>query len=120
VSAGFDVNRIDDVIHGRIRLGIVSYLSTVEAADFNELKALLETTAGNLSVHLRKLEEAGYVTVKKSFLSRKSLTRAQITKTGRAAFLAYLNEVRALVDSHSIKKPELPSAAAQGQGRRRA
>jgi DNA-binding HxlR family transcriptional regulator len=121
VSAGFDVNRIDDVIHGRIRLGIVSYLSTVEAADFNELKALLETTAGNLSVHLRKLEEAGYVTVKKSFLSRKSLTQAQITKTGRAAFLAYLNEVRALVDSHAGKKPtELPSVPALGQGRRRA
>ncbi|RYG28735.1 MAG: transcriptional regulator [Burkholderiales bacterium] len=97
----FDVNRIDDVIHGRVRLGIIAFLSTVEAADFTELKTLLETTAGNLSVHLRKLEEAGYVDVTKSILFRKTLTRASITTEGRAAFRAYLAQVRALVDTHT-------------------
>ena len=96
-----DLNRIDDVIHGRIRLGIVAYLAAVDAADFNELKHALETTGGNLSVHLRKLEDAGYVEVAKSFLSRKSLTRIRITAKGRVAFSAYLDEMRALVDSHS-------------------
>ena len=101
----FDINRIDDVIHGRVRLGIIAYLSTAEAADFNELKGLLEATAGNLSVHLRKLEEAGYITVTKSFVSRKSLTRVQITKTGRQAFAKYLAQVRALVDSHGASTP---------------
>ncbi|OYX75983.1 MAG: transcriptional regulator, partial [Brevundimonas sp. 32-68-21] len=56
----FDISRIDEVIHGRIRLGIMAYLSGAEAADFNTLKARLQTTDGNLSVHLRKLEEAGF------------------------------------------------------------
>ncbi len=97
----FDVNRIDDVIHGRIRLGIIAFLSTVETAEFTELKAMLETTAGNLSVHLRKLEEAGYVSVRKSIIFRKTLTRASITSKGREAFSAYLAEVRTLVDSHA-------------------
>lgn len=100
----FDVNRIDDVIHGRVRLGIIAFLSTVEAAEFTELKTMLETTAGNLSVHLRKLEEAGYVSVKKSIIFRKTLTRASITPRGREAFSAYLAQVRALVDAHASPK----------------
>lgn len=95
------VSRIDDVIHGRVRLGIVTYLASVDAAEFNELKALLETTAGNLSAHLRKLEDAGYVAITKSFISRKSMTRIRITKSGRAAFVAYLAELRALLDAQA-------------------
>ena len=59
----FDIARIDEVIHGRIRLGIMAYLAGAERADFNTLKARLQTTDGNLSVHLRKLEDAGFVTV---------------------------------------------------------
>lgn len=118
----FDVNRIDDVVHGRIRLGVLAYLASVEVAEFNELKATLETTAGNLSIHLRKLEEAGYVKVTKSFISRKSLTRARITPKGRAAFLAYLEEVRALVDAHgpATAKADAPPQASSNPGRRRA
>jgi DNA-binding MarR family transcriptional regulator len=100
----FDVNRIDEVIHGRVRLGIVAFLSTVEAAEFTELKVMLETTAGNLSVHLRKLEEAGYVSVRKSIIFRKTLTRASITPKGREAFAVYLAQVRALVDAHAGTK----------------
>ena len=94
---GFDIGEIDDVIHGRMRLGIMAYLADAEAADFNELKALLQATQGNLSVHLRKLEEADYIAIEKSFLNRKPLTRARITPKGRAAFKAYLEALGKLI-----------------------
>lgn len=94
----FDVNKLDDAIHGRLRLGIMAYLADAEAADFNELKAMLEATQGNLSVHLRKLEEAGYVEIVKSFQGRKPLTRAHITPKGRQAFADYLEALSRLVE----------------------
>lgn len=94
---GFDIGQIDDVIHGRMRLGIMAYLADTETADFNELKALLQATQGNLSVHLRKLEEAGYIAIEKSFLNRKPLTRASITRKGREAFAAYLEALGKLI-----------------------
>ncbi|MED5538039.1 MULTISPECIES: transcriptional regulator [Brevundimonas] len=93
----FDISRIDDVIHGRIRLGIMAYLSGAETADFNTLKTRLQTTDGNLSVHLRKLEEAGFVAVTKSFIGRKPLTQARLTEDGRAAFVAYLDAMAGLL-----------------------
>ena len=95
--SGFDIGRIDDIIHGRMRLGIMAYLADTETADFNELKALLQATQGNLSVHLRKLEEAGYIAIDKSFLDRKPLTRATITREGRQAFAAYLEALGKLI-----------------------
>jgi DNA-binding MarR family transcriptional regulator len=85
------------VIHGRVRLGIMAYLANAEVADFTELKDALQTTQGNLSVHLRKLEEARYVSIEKSFLDRKPLTRARLTRAGRKAFAAYLDAMRKLV-----------------------
>ncbi len=96
--SGFDIGKIDDVIHGRMRLGIMAYLADAEAADFNELKALLQATQGNLSVHLRKLEEAGYIAIEKSFLGRKPLTRARMTGAGRKAFAAYLEALGKLIE----------------------
>jgi DNA-binding MarR family transcriptional regulator len=96
--AAFDIGRIDDVIHGRMRLGIMAYLANAEVADFNELKAALEATQGNLSIHLRKLEEAGYIEIEKSFLGRKPLTRARLTAAGRAAFATYLDAIGRLLD----------------------
>ena len=96
--AAFDVNRLDDAIHGRMRLGIMAYLADAEAADFNELKDLLDATQGNLSVHLRKLEEAGYIEIVKSFQGRKPLTRAHITTAGRQAFADYLETLAKLVE----------------------
>jgi DNA-binding HxlR family transcriptional regulator len=93
----FDIARIDEVIHGRIRLGIMAYLSGAETADFNTLKARLQTTDGNLSVHLRKLEEAGFVAVSKSFNGRKPLTEASLTEEGRTAFVAYLDAMAGLL-----------------------
>jgi len=95
--APFDIGKLDDVIHGRMRLGIMAYLAENEVADFNELKALLDATQGNLSVHLRKLEDAGYVDIEKSFLGRKPLTRARITPSGRKAFGSYLETIARLV-----------------------
>jgi DNA-binding MarR family transcriptional regulator len=96
--AAFDIGRLDDVIHGRMRLGIMAYLASADVADFNELKAVLEATQGNLSIHLRKLEEAGYITIEKSFLGRKPLTRARLTDAGRQAFAAYLDAIAKLLD----------------------
>ena len=95
--AAFDIGRIDDVIHGRMRLGIMAYLADAEVADFNELKRVLEATQGNLSVHLRKLEDAGYISIDKSFLGRKPLTRARLTEAGRKAFADYLETLAELV-----------------------
>ena len=96
--AAFDIGRLDDVIHGRMRLGIMAYLADNEVAEFNTLKDLLQATQGNLSVHLRKLEEAGYVSIVKSFVDRKPLTRARITASGRKAFRSYLDALGDLVD----------------------
>lgn len=98
---GFDIEAIDEVIHGRIRLGVMAYLSTVGTADFNELKARLQATDGNLSVHLRKLEDAGYVEVEKSFVGRKPLTRVSLSDAGRAAFVKYLDAMQKLVSGQA-------------------
>ena len=95
--ARFDIGGIDDVIHGRLRLGVMAYLADAEVADFTELKTVLEATQGNLSIHLRKLQEAGYVTIDKSFFNLKPLTRVRMTEAGRQAFIAYLEAIGRLV-----------------------
>ncbi len=92
-----DLGRIDEVIHGRMRLGIMVYLADAETAEFTELKTVLEATQGNLSVHLKKLEEAGYVAISKSFRDNKPLTQASITPAGRKAFAAYLEALGGLI-----------------------
>lgn len=96
MSTSFDIGAIDDVIHGRLRLGVMAYLSGALVAEFNELKAKLETTDGNLSVHLRKLEEAGYVAIEKTYAGRKPLTRVKLTEKGRDAFIDYLDAMSRL------------------------
>lgn len=95
--AQFDIGKLDDVIHGRLRLGVMAYLANAEVADFNELKRVLEVTQGNLSVQLRKLEDAGYVAIEKGFLGRKPRTQARITPAGRKAFAAYLEALGRLL-----------------------
>ncbi len=94
---GFNIQAIDDVIHGRLRLGIVAYLVGAGTADFAALKAHLEATDGNLSVHLRKLEEAVYVTISKIFRGRKPLTEGSLTDAGRQAFMRYREAMSGLV-----------------------
>ena len=93
----FDIGKIDDVIHGRLRLGVMAYLANAEVADFNELKTVLEVTQGNLSVQLRKLEDAAYVTIEKGFLGRKPRTQVRITPAGRQAFAVYLEALGKLI-----------------------
>ena len=93
----FDASSLDDTIHGKLRLGIMAYLSAVSSASFAELKARTSSSDGNLSVHLRKLEAAGYVEISKSFVDRKPLTRAALTEAGREAWLAYLDQLRGLL-----------------------
>ncbi len=95
--AAFDIGKLDEVIHGRLRLGVMAYLADNEVADFTELKTVLEATQGNLSIQLRKLEDAGYITIEKSFLGRKPLTRARITAAGLRAFAEYLKAIAKLV-----------------------
>ncbi len=93
----FDQAAIDDVIHGRLRLGIVAYLSSVESALFTELRDKVGATDGNLSAHLRKLEEANYVRVEKSFAGRKPQTRLMLTAAGRRAWQNWLRQMESLM-----------------------
>jgi len=95
--AAYDIGKIDEVIHGRLRLGVMAYLANAEVADFNELKSVLEVTQGNLSVQLRKLEDAQYVAIEKGYLGRKPRTQVRITAAGRAAFAVYLEALGKLI-----------------------
>lgn len=95
---GFDIADVDEVIHGRVRLGVMAYLAGAAQAEFGVLKAKLAVTDGNLSVHLKKLEEAGYVAITKQFVGKKPLTTISLTDEGRAAFVAYLDAMARLVD----------------------
>jgi len=88
---------LDRLIHERMRLAIVSSLAVNEALSFNELKRLLDTTDGNLSVHARKLEEAGYVTCSKMFEGRVPRTEYRLSAAGRRALERYLAHMEALI-----------------------
>jgi DNA-binding MarR family transcriptional regulator len=88
---------LDRIIHERMRLGIVSALAVNDSLTFNELKKLLQTTDGNLSVHARRLEEANYVDCTKSFEGRMPKTEYRLTPAGRKAFERYLNHMEALI-----------------------
>lgn len=93
----FDHSKIDDVIHGRLRLGIMAYLSTASPAIFGELKEKVGATDGNLSTHLRKLEEAGYVEQEKRFVGRRPQTRVHLTKAGHKAWLHWIGQMQGLM-----------------------
>lgn len=89
----------DRIIHERIRLGIVSALAVNESLTFNELKKLLQTTDGNLSVHARRLEEAEYINCTKSFEGRMPKTEYRLTATGRKMFEKYLSHMESLIQA---------------------
>ncbi len=97
-------NDLDKVIHERLRLGIISALAANEKLSFTELKNLLATSDGNISVHTRKLEEAGYVTFEKSFKGRMPLTEYKITVPGRKALVRYLDHMEALISAMKNSK----------------
>lgn len=88
---------LDRLIHERIRLGIVSALAANESLSFNDLKALMGTTDGNLSVHARKLEDAGYIRCEKSFEGRVPRTEYALTAQGRRALERYLGHMEAII-----------------------
>ena len=90
-------NELDKTIHERMRLGMIAALAANASLSFTDLKNLLHTTDGNISVHARKLEEAGYLTCEKSFKGRVPLTEYRITSDGRAALNRYLNHMEALI-----------------------
>jgi DNA-binding HxlR family transcriptional regulator len=96
-GAGLRTAELDRLVHERVRLGIVSALAVNESLSFNQLKALLKTTDGNLSVHARKLEEASYVTCTKSFEGRIPKTEYRLTAAGRRALEHYLDHMEALI-----------------------
>ena len=93
------VPHLDRVIHERMRLGIVSALAVNESLTFNDLKKLLQTSDGNLSVHARRLEEARYVDCEKSFEGRMPRTEYRLTAAGRKAFERYLDHMEALIQA---------------------
>ena len=93
----FDYHQLNDIIHSRIRLAIMSVLVAVDEAEFNFLKEKVKTTDGNLSVHLRKLEDAGYINVKKEFVGRKPVSSYSLTTKGRKAFEAYVESLEKLI-----------------------
>jgi DNA-binding transcriptional ArsR family regulator len=90
-------HELDKVIHERLRLGIISALAANQKLSFSDLKGLLNTSDGNISVHARKLEEAGYLTLEKSFKGRTPLTEYKITAAGRKALERYLDHMEALI-----------------------
>ncbi len=96
-GATHSAREIDRMIHERLRLGIISALAGHESLTFNELKHAVKTTDGNLSVHARKLEEAGYISCSKSFEGRTPKTEFSLTTTGRRALERYLDHMEALI-----------------------
>ncbi len=88
------LRELDPLLHSQLRLGVMSLLISVESAEFTWLKEKTNSTAGNLSVQLDKLSEAGYISVEKSFKGKKPLTTCRITKKGLKAFEEYVNTLK--------------------------
>jgi DNA-binding transcriptional ArsR family regulator len=93
----FDYKQVDDVIHSRIRLAIMALLAGVRRAEFTFLREQVKATDGNLGTHLKKLEDAGYVSAHKHFVERKPVTDYALTRRGRTAFDQYLQRLEGLL-----------------------
>jgi DNA-binding transcriptional ArsR family regulator len=93
----FDYQQLDEVIHSRIRLAIMAVLVSVDEAEFTFLREKVGATDGNLSIHLKKLEEAGYIAVTKQFVAKKPVTSYTLSRNGRKAFEAYVDRLEAMV-----------------------
>jgi DNA-binding transcriptional ArsR family regulator len=96
-AAAKETVALDRLIHERMRLGIVSALAANDSLSFGELKKLLDASDGNVSIHARKLEEAGYITCTKSFEGRVPRTEFSLTEIGRNALTKYLDHMEALI-----------------------
>ncbi|MBU4487068.1 MAG: transcriptional regulator [Candidatus Delongbacteria bacterium] len=95
----FDSNLLDELIHSKLRLGIMSMLISVDYAEFSVIKNKLQATDGNLSANLRKLEEAEYIKVFKTFVLRKPQSRYSITEKGKSAFENYISNLEKLINN---------------------
>jgi DNA-binding MarR family transcriptional regulator len=104
---------LDQIIHERVRLGIVSALATTTKLSFGELKEILGLTDGNLSIHARKLEDAGYIECRKFFEGRRPQTEFELTPTGRKALEKYINHMEALIEA--MKPRQNPVASVEKQ-----
>jgi DNA-binding MarR family transcriptional regulator len=93
----FDHSAIDELLQSRVRLAIVAFLASAGQADFSLLRGAIKTTDGNASVHLRKLEDAGYVVMEKRFANRKPQTTYALTARGRKALLDYVAHLETLL-----------------------
>ncbi|MGA7721986.1 MAG: transcriptional regulator [Ignavibacteriaceae bacterium] len=93
----FDYKQLDDTLQSRIRVAIMAALVSLEDADFNFLKNMVKATDGNLSSHLRKLEDVGYISVNKSFVDRKPQTKYKITEKGKRALIEHVNILEKLI-----------------------
>ena len=93
----FDYQQIDDLIHSRIRLAVMASLAAMKEASFSLLKEKVGATDGNLSIHLRKLEDAGYVKVEKKFIERKPISLYSLTPTGKKALQTYIQQLENLL-----------------------
>lgn len=98
----FDHSQLDDLIHSRIRLAVMAVLASVERAEFTFIRDKVNATDGNLSTHLRKLEESGYVAINKRFAGRKPVTDISLTDKGREAFDAYITHLEALIAAANV------------------
>ncbi|MBU8921552.1 MAG: transcriptional regulator [Bacteroidales bacterium] len=94
----FDYHKLDNLIHSKVRLGIIAALVAAESVDFSFLKEKLDLTDGNLSVNMKKLEEAGYIKTKKTFIKHKPNTSYRITAKGKKAFDRYLENLKKILD----------------------
>ncbi|MFT3997827.1 MAG: transcriptional regulator [Asticcacaulis sp.] len=100
----FFADGLEDLVHARARLAILAYLSTAGQADFTDLRDQVGITDGNLSLHLKKLSEAGYVAIRKKIVSNRSNTRVSLTDSGRDAFYNYLDQLKRMLE----EVPEKP------------
>ena len=97
-----DFNGLDSTVHGPIRLGVLTALQTDGALDFTTLKRRLDVADGALGLHLRKLEDTGYVTCKKTFVGRRPKSTYRMTQSGRKALASYLEAMQRLIDAVEI------------------
>ena len=104
----YDHAAIDELLHSRVRLAIVAFLAGAKTADFSAVRDATKTTDGNASIHLRKLEDAGYVAVKKRFVARRPQTLYSLTDRGRQALLAYVAHLETLLPPAGARPKDKP------------
>lgn len=97
----FDYHTLDEIIHSRIRLAIMAALISVDKGEFTFLRDQIKTTDGNLSTHLRKLEDAGYITVEKKFVNRKPVSLYSLTEEGRLALQKYVERLQDMIPQNT-------------------